>query len=390
MNHRLFLSAFSLLNISVSALSAGAFFGDPPDVNHPWAVHDRSRPQPVVVTPGATCGVAPSDAIILFDGTEQSFENWEHETPDSKRRADWIVADGVLQCQPGSRYIQTKEAFGDIQLHIEWASPADVVGSGQNRGNSGVFFMNGMVEVQILDNYQNPTYADGTVGAVYGVMPPAVNALRPRGEWQSYDIIFRRPIVRDGVVLDPGSLTVLCNGVVLQDSTQLEGGGGYKARKPMNRAFPDVGRLKLQDHGSPVRFRNIWYRPLRPRPLDGGTDGFLSPEATLAKRVETASTLREQAQSLEGVDKALVLLESLIYQLSESAQLEAETLVADYLKQLSTQSGTSIQAEKKTVQKLHGAFTYLKKYGFIPKVHGLSGEIQALAIENGWVKTKKR
>ena len=141
--------------------------------------------------------------------------------------------------------------------------------------------MDGMVEVQVLDNYKNPTYADGSAGAVYGLMPPAVNALRPSGEWQSYDIIFRRPIARDGVILDFGSLTVLLNGVVVQDNTPLEGGSGHKKRKPLDRIFPELGALMLQDHGNPVRFRNIWYRPLRPRALDGGTDGRLSEESTL-------------------------------------------------------------------------------------------------------------
>jgi hypothetical protein len=162
--------------------------------------------------------------------------NWEHQWPKKRRKGDWQVKEGALLCVPGSGYLMTKEEFGDCQLHIEWAAPTPVQGEGQGRGNSGIFLM-GMIEVQVLDNYQNPTYADGTAGAVYGLMPPAVNALRPAGEWQSYDIIFRRPIVRDGKVLDPGALTVLCNGVVIQDSTEIEGGGGWRKRKRVNGSF---------------------------------------------------------------------------------------------------------------------------------------------------------
>lgn len=237
-----------------SALADGPFFGEPPGENQPWAVHDWNRPQPPVVVPGERPGDPPSDAIVLFDGTEASLEKWVYERPAEKREQDWIVVDGAMQSMRGAGDLLSVEEFGDCQLHIEWLAPVEISGQGQGRGNSGVFFM-GMVEVQILDNYQNPTYADGTVGSVYGVRPPAVNALRPSGEWQSYDIIFRRPIVRDGVVLDPGSLTVLKNGVVVQDSTPLEGGGGWKARKPMNRVFPEKGPLKLQDHGNPVRCR---------------------------------------------------------------------------------------------------------------------------------------
>ena len=129
-------------------------------------------------------------------------------------------------------------------------------------------FFPGGIEIQVLDNYNNPTYPDGFAGAVYGVMPPAANALRAPGQWQSYDIIYRRPIVRDGVVLDQGSMTVLVNGVVVQDSTPLDVGGGHKERKALNHAYPDAGPLLLQDHGNPVHFRNIWCRPLRPRPVE--------------------------------------------------------------------------------------------------------------------------
>jgi len=368
----------------------GAFFGDPPNANNPWAVHDQNRPQPVIVTPGSRSSDAPSDATILFDGSAASFENWMHEKPEGKRKASWAVIDGVLTCKAGSGYIMTKDSFGDCQLHIEWAAPADGAGSNQNRGNSGVFFLGGMVEVQILNNYQNPTYADGTAGAVYGVMPPAANTLRPTGEWQSYDIIFRRPIVRDGAVLHPGSITVMCNGVVIQDSTPLNGGGGFKKRKPLNRVFPDVGSIKLQDHGSPVRFRNIWIRPLRPRALDGGTDGLLSPEATLAKRAQTARSIREDAVALNGIAKALRLMESTVYEANDAASAEAEAIIAEYIGSLDGQSSGQMQAERGSVRKIDQAYGYMLRYKMLPKDHTLAAKIHTIAIENGWVKQKDR
>ena len=157
---------------------------------------------------------------------------------------------------------------------------------------------------------------------------------RPSGEWQSYDIIFRRPIARDGVILDHGSLTVLLNGVVVQDNTPLEGGSGHKKRKPLDRIFPELGALMLQDHGNPVRFRNIWYRPLRRRAIDGGTDGRLSVESTLSKRSEIAEELRQHAQTLEGQQKALRLLESLKYEDNTDARAEADNLIALYVAKL--------------------------------------------------------
>ena len=383
------ISTIIALTAAAGLDAASPFFGDPPDANHPWAVHDQNRPQPAIVTPGENVGDAPSDAIMLFDGSLDSFENWKHEKPQDKRKADWVVVDGVLMAQPGASYLMTKEQFGDMQLHVEWASPEDGAGSNQNRGNSGVFFMNGMVEVQVLDNYENLTYADGTAGAVYGINPPAVNALRPTGQWQSYDIIFRRPITRDGKVLDPGSLTVMVNGVVVQDSTPLEGGGGYKVRSDLARIFPEQGSLKLQDHGSPVRFRNIWYRSLPPRELDGGTDGFLSIDRTLAKRAETAAAIRADAEAMQGIAKALRLLESLIYQSNDAAQVDAEGILAKYLDSLSGKDNSQMAAEKTNVQKVYRALTYLEKYKLLPGDNGLQAQVRAIAVENGWVKKKE-
>ena len=180
-----------------------------------------------------------------------------------------------MECVPGSGYIRTKEKFGDCQLHVEWAAPAKVEGDSQGRGNSGVFLM-GLVEVQVLDNYNNPTYADGFAGSVYGVNPPMANALRPPGEFQVYDIVFRRPIYKDGQAARPGLRHRLCQWRARAGPHALEGGTGHMGRSQPG-PFPDDGPLKLQDHGNPVRFRNIWYRPLPPRAVEGGTDGYLTP-----------------------------------------------------------------------------------------------------------------
>ncbi|HKK19021.1 MAG TPA: DUF1080 domain-containing protein, partial [Opitutales bacterium] len=339
-----------------------------------------------LVEPGDACGDPPSDAIVLFDGSPGSAEQWEHLRPDDKRKNDWIFTGDYMQAVRGSGYIATKEKFGDCQLHVEWAAPEEVKGSGQGRGNSGVFLMDGMVEVQILDNYRNPTYPDGSAGSVYGVMPPAVNALRPPGEWQSYDIIFRRPIVRDGVVLDPGSLTVLLNGVVVQDSTPLEGGGGHKERQALDRVFPEKGSLRLQDHGNPVRFRNIWYRPLRPRPLEGGTDGRLSVEATMAKRAEIAESIRGDAQSMEGIDKALRLFESLIYLQNPETRAEAEKLTQAYLDQFAAATSAEKDAYRGKMLELDRALQYLKKYQFIEEDNELLNTVDRICKDQGWKK----
>ena len=276
--------ALFLSIMPIWAASAGPrFYGDPPDAHHPWAVHDGNRPQPKVVTPGSFSspeqpGKPPSDAIVLFDGTDLS--HWESVKDGGAPK--WQVIDGVMQVEPSTGDIRTKDNFGDCQLHIEWAAPSEVKGDSQGRGNSGIFLM-GLIEIQVLDSYHNVTYADGHAASVYGVYPPMANAVRPPGEFQVYDIIFRRPIYEDGQPVDPGSVTVLVNGVLAQDHTRLEGPTGHMTRSKPG-PFPAVGPLELQDHGNRMRFRNIWYRELPPRQIEGGTDGYLTTEATMVKR----------------------------------------------------------------------------------------------------------
>ncbi len=227
------------------------------------------QPLPPVVTPGEPAGffAPPSDAIVLFDGSEQSFKsNW---TDTKGNPSQWNVVDGALESVKKAGYIQTKESFGSCQLHIEWAAPAKVSGEGQGRGNSG-FFLMGQYEVQVLDSFENQTYADGQAGALYGRSKPLVNASRKPGEWQSYDIIFHRPVFDDqGKVVRRATFTVFHNGVLVQDHTVLSGGTGWMGPHAATeyKAHPDKLPISLQDHGNPVRYRNVWVRELKDKPL---------------------------------------------------------------------------------------------------------------------------
>lgn len=229
-------------------------------------VHEEDQnkqPLPPVVTPGAEVGAPPSDAVVLFDGTDKTFQaNWvDMKGGESK----WKVAEGAMESVRGAGYVRSKEEFGSCQLHIEWASPSKVQGSGQGRGNSGVFLM-GQYEVQVLDSYENTTYADGQASALYGRSKPLVNASRKPGEWQTYDIIFHRPqFDQDGKVTKRATFTVLHNGVLVQDHVVLSGGTGWDGPHSASeyKAHADKGPISLQDHGNPVRFRNVWVRELK-------------------------------------------------------------------------------------------------------------------------------
>ena len=221
-----------------------------------WLIHDVNRPAPPVVTPGKV----PSDAVVLFDGTDLS--EW---TNTKGGKSGWIVKEGCMESVKGAGYIQSKRKFGSCQLHVEFATPEDVKGSGQGRGNSGVFLM-GEYEVQVLDSCDNHTYPDGQCAALYGRNVPLVNASAKPGEWQSYDIIFHRPIFTGGKVVSraKATFTVLHNGVVVHDHVVLEGGTGWRGPHAISDSKPhaDTGPISLQDHGNPVRYRNIWVREL--------------------------------------------------------------------------------------------------------------------------------
>ncbi|HLA84603.1 MAG TPA: DUF1080 domain-containing protein [Thermoguttaceae bacterium] len=208
-------------------------------------------PKPPVVDPGPADG-PPSDAVVLFDGKDLS--QW-----DGGER--WLVQDGVATARGGD--MATKKSFGDCQLHVEWAAPEKIAGTDQARGNSGVYLM-GRYEVQILDSYQNDTYHDGQAGAIYKQSPPMVNACRPPGRWQTFNIIFHAPrFADDGRVERPAAMTVLHNGVVVQDHFELAGETSWN-QPPAYKPHADRLPIKIQYHGDPVRFRNIWVRELTP------------------------------------------------------------------------------------------------------------------------------
>jgi len=225
-----------------------------------FPIHSMTRPQPRVVDPGPYPGMQkpPSDAVVLFDG--RSLDAWQ-SADSAGQPARWKVADGYMEVVAKTGNIATKRGFGDVQLHVEWMAPVPAKGEGQERGNSGVFLM-GIYEVQVLDSYQNPTYADGTAAAIYGQYPPLVNANRAPGEWQTYDILFRRPhFDASGKVTRPARMTILFNGILVQDDVALTGPTAHKQRPPYAK-HADRLPLILQDHGDPVRFRNVWLREL--------------------------------------------------------------------------------------------------------------------------------
>ena len=223
-----------------------------------WRIHDSKRPQPRVITPGALSGpvAAPSDAVVLL-GAGADLGAWRMADGSA---ATWPMKDGVLQS--GKGMIETKEAFSDVQLHVEFATPTDVKGDGQGRGNSGVFLA-GVFEIQVLDSFQNQTYPDGQASAMYGQFPPLVNASRGPGQWQTYDIVFTAPRFSSAGALEkPAKVTVLHNNVVVHDATEFWGPTQHKSIGKYAPAHAK-GPLRLQDHGNPVRFRNIWIRPLK-------------------------------------------------------------------------------------------------------------------------------
>lgn len=234
----------------------------PAPAQQDWRQHDMSRPRPPVVAPveQALPAPVPADATVLFGAGDLGA--WESVNGGA---APWTVEGDVFVVAPGTGAIQTAEGFGDVQLHVEWSAPDEVVGDSQGRGNSGVFLMK-QYEVQVLDSWENESYADGQAAAIYGQYPPLANAMRPVGDWQAYDIFFRRPRFGPaGALLEPARLTVLHNGILVQNSEELWGGTNWLQASPY-ASHPDALPIMLQDHGNPVKFRNIWVRPLPERP----------------------------------------------------------------------------------------------------------------------------
>ena len=257
---RLALRVLPLAFLLVAALPAQEPTGytDTPRLpDSKWRVHDGERPQPRVVTPGAEVGKAPSDAVVLFDGKDLSA--WV-AAGGGGGKAGWKVEDGAMVVN-GTGSIETREQFGDCQLHLEWAAPSPPEGDSQGRGNSGLFFM-GRYEVQILDSFDNKTYPDGQAAAIYGQTPPLVNACRKPGEWQTYDVVFEAPRFERDQLVRPARVTVFHNGVLVHHAREILGGTAHRALATY-APHPPEGPIQLQDHGNPVRYRNVWVRRLK-------------------------------------------------------------------------------------------------------------------------------
>lgn len=251
---KFFISCFFLANFMLFPI--GSIAQEPSDL--PPEATEFYEPVPPKVIPGDSKNTPPSDAIILFDGTDLSA--WENEEDGSE--ATWNTEGDILTVNPGTGGIRTTREFGDVQLHLEWRAPEEIEGEGQGRGNSGILFMGNRYEVQILDSYENETYTNGQAASVYKQSPPMVNATNPPGEWNTYDIIFTAPrFNKDGMLVSPAKLTVFHNGVLVQHNFKLRGPTVYTGI-PNYTAHEEKLPLHLQDHGNPVSFRNIWVREL--------------------------------------------------------------------------------------------------------------------------------
>ncbi len=318
-----------VLVAAVCALAHAEPSGDRPDFRHAWAVHDVNRPDPVKIE--AKAGAIPSDAIVLFDGTaESAAKNW---CAANGKETKWKVVGGEFVCTPGSGFAVTKEKFEDIQLHIEWKTPKDDL---YGWGNSGVY-VGGAYEIQILDSYsvtpsRSPfkpaNYADGQAGAVYGQSPCLVNPSRPNGEWQSFDIVFHPPRYEGERLIDPGDVTVFFNGVLVQDAWKLEGPTHWCRRTKMKPvAAADLAQpIKLQDHGHPVPFRNIWVRRIPSRTANttcGGEFVKRGDVAELRHRL-AGESLAAARKTDDPAEKFIRLWESFCYEPDHKVRKEID------------------------------------------------------------------
>jgi len=387
------------VRMMVAALAAGTaatvmagLYGDTPDARHAWAVHDMNRPAPKKIA--AEPGQPPSDAIILFDGT--SLDKWESTKGEPTK---WRLADGALESVKGAGYIRTKESFGDCQLHIEWAAPVKVEGQGQGRGNSGVFLM-GSYEIQVLDSYEtevlpdgsnkNPNYADGQAGSIYAENPPLVNACRKPGEWQTYDIVFHQPIWEGETLKRPGSITLFHNGVLVQDHWEMEGMTTHCRRRPL-APHPTKLPLQLQDHGNPVRFRNIWLREIPSRYANTTHGGPAANEAdVVALRRETAAKLYAQANPADPNKAAALhrLLEVISYEKTDARINEVKAIAGAYLAELDGLDKQKLEGRKGEIIGVRNACNVLIRNKVLPEECTLRAGLQKIIDAQGFEKKK--
>ena len=367
------------VSTAASAVFAG-LYGDTPDAKHAWAVHDNNRPRPPVIT--VDPGKPPSDAVVLFDGS--SLDAWLDKDGKPCR---WAIIDGAMQVVPGTGEVQTKAPFGDCQLHIEFATPAKVEGGSQGRGNSGVFLM-GMHEVQVLDCFENDTYPDGQCSSVYAENPPLVNACRKPGEWQTYDIVFHQPIWDGEKIKYPGTVTVLHNGVLTQDNWEFEGLSTHCQRRPL-KPYANKLPLRLQDHGNPMRFRNIWIREIPSRYANTTHGGPAVNEADVtALRSKTAAKLFEAANPADANKAAALqrLLEVISYEKSETYMKPVEEVSDAYLKELAALDAQKLQDRKGEIIGVRNACNVLTRNKVVPEDFKLKAELQRIITANNLEK----
>jgi hypothetical protein len=371
--------------MAVSTAASAAFaglYGDTPDAKHAWSVHDMNRPRPPVIT--VEPGKAPSDAVVLFDGT--SLDAWASGKDEPCK---WkLVEGGAMEVVPKTGEIHTKAEFGDCQFHIEFATPP-AEGSSQGRGNSGVFLM-GMHEVQVLDCFENDTYPDGQCSSVYGENPPLVNACRKPGEWQTYDIVFHQPLWDGETLKRPGTVTVLHNGVLTQDHWEFEGLSTHCQRKPL-KPYAAKLPLRLQDHGNRMRFRNIWIREIPSRYANTTHGGPAANEADVtALRAKTAAKLFESANPADANKVAALqrLLEVIGYDKADTYMKPVLELSDAYLKELAGLDAQKLQDRKGDIIGLRNACNVLTRNKVVPEDFPLTAGLQRLISENGLEKKK--
>lgn len=379
--NKLMVSALAAVPMMVFA--AGGLYSDRPDDMHAWGMHDPHRPLPPKVT--ANPGQPPSDAVVLFDGTLKSFkENWCNARGGASR---WKFVDGAMESVRKAGNICSKRKFGDVQLHVEWQSPLPVTDHGINRGNSGVFVMDDLYEIQVLDSYEtdpktgrNPTYADGVAGAVYGQNPPLVNATRAPGEWQAYDIIFHRPVFEGDRCVRPGTYTVLLNGVLVQDHWELEGPTWY-SRRPKQVKPPEKGSIQLQDHHNPVRFRNIWVREIPSRTANTTHGVYRANKADVAAlRTATAARLFAALKNPDAVDldNVILLAEILGYEAGGVYREKFDAVAAKLVKELDGWPASQVKANGKKIAETIRTLDYTIKAGALPQNCPLRRKLRAI------------
>ena len=381
------------------AAAQAAVFGDTPNAKHAWSVHDRNRPNPVKISSEA--GNIPSDAVVLFDGTKESFEkNWCDK--DGKPSQWKLGEEGDFYSVPGWKNggnIYSRQSFGDCQFHVEFRHSKeggivpDPKGA-QMHGNSGVFLMSNY-EVQVLESFgtnpadmKNPNYADGQAGAIYAQNPPLVNPARRPGEWQTYDIIFHQPVWDGLKLLHPASITVLFNGVVVQDHWEMDRYTTYRTRTPVS---PHEQKLPIffQDHGCEVHFRNIWIREIPSRYANRTHGGPGVDENEVMKlRRETAAKL--YAQIAKPVTPTIENMQALGEVISYACEGEYAKVWKDTANKfhavLDKMTDDEWKAKKKEILALRGSLDILIRNGVVTQKCATRKRINAAALRLGWEK----